>query len=245
MLPGAAFHGVHALDLYEANRNGSAQQESEDRCGLNHQQILHVGRSGARIQPEPRAERRHEENESEVPPFNVEPHGTDFHFRLDKRPADFSWGLATLEKAEKGEAVHLPAGAVELTAEEQSAEGTVVFDAPVRTRNGIIEQLTVEMEQGRIVHLSAEAGQQIFERYLTEGKGDVDRFGFFGFGLNPMLRHGFTQDDKVLGSVTVGFGDNEDKGGRNRASGHWWACMSGATVTIAGRQVLRDGNLLV
>ncbi len=173
------------------------------------------------------------------------PHGTDFHFRLDRRSADFSWGLATLEKAEKGEAVHLPAGAVELTADEQSAEGTVVFDPPVRTRDGTIEQLTVDMEQGRVVHLSAEAGQQIFERYLTEGNGDIDRFGFFGFGLNPGLRHGFTQDDKVLGSVTVGFGDNEDKGGRNRASGHWWACMSGAAVTIGGRLVLKDGNLLV
>ncbi len=173
------------------------------------------------------------------------PHGTDFHFRLDRRSADFSWGLATPEKAERGEAVHLPAGAVELTADEQSGEGTVVFDAPVRTRDGTIEQLIVEMEQGRIVHLSAETGQQVFERYLREGKGDVDRFGFFGFGLNPGLRHGFTQDDKVLGSVTVGFGDNEDKGGRNRASGHWWACMSGATVAIGRKQVLKEGKLLV
>ncbi len=173
------------------------------------------------------------------------PHGTDLRFKLDSRPVDFSYGLATPEKVEKGDVVFLPSGGVEVTVDEDSGIGTVVFDVPVRTQEGTMEQLTLEIEGGRITHVSAEANQDIFKRYLNEGKGDVDRFGFFGFGLNPKLRYGFTQDDKVLGSVEVGFGHNEDKGGRNRASGHWWACMSGAAVTIGGRLVLKDGNLLV
>ncbi|HLE64729.1 MAG TPA: aminopeptidase [Candidatus Bathyarchaeia archaeon] len=173
------------------------------------------------------------------------PHGTDFRFRLDSRPVDFSYGQATPEKVEKGDAVFLPSGGVGVTLDEGSGVGTVVFDLPVRTGEGTIEQLTLELEGGRVAHVSAERNQKVFERYLNEGKGEVDRFGFFGLGLNPNLRYGFTQDDKVLGSVEVNFGDNKDRGGKNNASDSWWACVSSATVTIDGTQVLKNGSLLV
>jgi len=52
---------------------------------------------------------------------------------------------------------------------------------------------------------------------LEEGNGDVNRFALFSLGLNTRLRHGFTQDGKVLGVVIMGFGDNESKGGKNKA----------------------------
>lgn len=172
-------------------------------------------------------------------------HGTDFRFKLDSRPVDYSYGLATAERAEKGDVVFLPAGGVGFTVNEASGVGTVVFDQPVRTREGIIEQLTLELESGRVAHFSAERNQKAFEHYLNEGKGDVDRFGFFGLGLNPSLRYGFTQDDKVLGGVEVNLGDNTSRGGKNDATGSWWACVSSAAMTIDGRQVLKDGNLLV
>ncbi len=178
------------------------------------------------------------------------PHGTDFQFRLDKRPVDFSYGLATEEKVEKGEVVFLPAGGMEVSADEESGEGTVVYDVPIHSWDGTIHQLSLGVARGRITHVSAEAGEEIFQRYL-QGEGDVDRFAFFGFGLNPKLRHGFTQDDKVLGGVTVGFGDNHEKSGKNRARGktprpsNWWASMKDATVTIDRRTVMKDGNLLV
>ena len=173
------------------------------------------------------------------------PHGTDFRFRLAKRPVDFSWGLATEEKAERGEAVHLPAGGAEVSVDEQSGHGTVVYDIPIRTGEGTADQLTLEVDDGRISHISAESGSAVFERYLAEGKGDVDRLAFFGLGLNPKLLPGFTQDDKVLGNVTIGFGDNIDKFGKNRASNHWWACMTRATVSINGEAVMENGNLAV
>ena len=173
------------------------------------------------------------------------PHGTDFRFKLDSRPVDFSYGLATPGKVEKGDAVFLPSGGVGVTVDEGSGAGTVVFDVPVRTREGTIEQLALELEGGRIAHVSAERNQKAFERYLNQGEGDVDRLGFFGLGLNPKLRYGFTQDDKVLGSVEINFGDNKGRGGKNNASAGWWACVSDATVTIGERLVLKDGNLLV
>lgn len=173
------------------------------------------------------------------------PHGTNFQFKLAKRPVDSSYGLAAPDKVDRGEVVFLPSGGVEVTVDEDSGKGTLVFDLPVRTGEGTIEQLALEIEDGRVAHVSAEANQHLFEKYLSGGNGDVDRFSFFGLGLNPRLRYGFTQDDKVLGSVEIGFGDNNDKGGRNKASGHWWACMSEATVRLDEHVVLENGKLLV
>jgi hypothetical protein len=68
---------------------------------------------------------------------------------------------------------------------------------------------------------------------------------FFGFGLNVGLRHGFTQDDTVLGSVTVEVGGNEDKRGKNRTLGnhHWWGSMTKATVGIDNKTLVTDSSL--
>jgi leucyl aminopeptidase (aminopeptidase T) len=173
------------------------------------------------------------------------PFGTDLRFRLDKRPPDYSYGLVTEEKAERGEVVFLPTGGIEVSAAEDSAEGRIVYDTVIRTGKGQVEDLTFQVEQGRIKQFSAKSGKEIFERYLREGTGDENRFAYFGFGLNPKLRHGFTQDDKVLGSTIVGLGHSGAKGGKNVASGTWWASMTRATVTISGQKIMEDGKLLV
>jgi len=173
------------------------------------------------------------------------PFGTDLKFRLDKRPPDYSYGLATEEKAERGEVVFLPTGGIEVSAAEDSAEGRIVYDPLIRTGKGQVEDLTFQVAQGRIKQFSARSGKETFERYLREGTGDENRFAYFGFGLNPRLRHGFTQDDKVLGSTIVGFGHSSAKGGKNIATGQWWASMTKATVTISGEKVMEDGKLLV
>ena len=173
------------------------------------------------------------------------PFGTDFRFRLDKRPYDYSYGLATEEKAERGEVVFLPTGGIEVSAAEDSAEGRIVYDPLIRAGKSQVEDLTFQVAQGRIKQFSARSGKEIFERYLREETGDENRFAYFGFGLNPKLRHGFTQDDKVLGSTIVGFGHSSAKGGKNVAGGTWWASMTKATVTIRGQKVMEDGKLLV
>jgi len=173
------------------------------------------------------------------------PGGTDIRFTLDRRPVEIGDGLATEEKAEKGIVTFLPAGGVEVSADESSADGTIVYDVPVRVEGGPIVGLTLRVKDGRIVEFTARKGRVIFERYLKEGRGDADRFAFFGFGLNPHLRHGYTQDDKVLGGVTVGFGDNEGKCGKNRADGQgWWASMTKPTVSIGDTLIMQDGLLL-
>jgi len=95
------------------------------------------------------------------------PFGTDLRFRFDKRPVDYSNGLATEEKAERGEVVFLPAGGVEVSASEDSAEGRIVYDTLIHSRRGQVQSLTLQVAQGRIKQVSAKSGKEIFERYLS------------------------------------------------------------------------------
>lgn len=175
------------------------------------------------------------------------PSGTSLEFALAKREGNRGDSIVSREDAAKGTLKFLPSGFVEVAPEENSANGLVVYDLPVAVGHGKhIEYLKMNLVDGKVVQYSAKKGVEFFENYMNSGHGDVDRFGFFGIGLNPDLRPGFTQDDKVLGGVTVGIGGNEDKGGKNRTVGnrHWWACMSRATVKFDGKNVLKDGRLM-
>jgi len=172
------------------------------------------------------------------------PFGTNLKFQLAAREPIVTDSIVTNEDAAKGVVKFLPSGCVEVAVDENSAEGVVVFDAPIPVRGGKkIKGLTLSFEHGKVVRYAAEAGIETFENYIKSGQGDIDKFGFFGLGLNPGLKHGFTQDDKVLGGVTIGIGGNEDKGGKNRTPGnrHWWASMTKASVKIDGKTVRKDG----
>jgi leucyl aminopeptidase (aminopeptidase T) len=173
------------------------------------------------------------------------PSGTELTFALDRRPVEVSDGMATKAKAKDSEVTFLPAGSVEVSVNEESAEGKVVYDAPVRIGNQTIQDLEIDLKDGDIHRHRAATGGDVFEQYLRGSGRDAGRFAFFGFGLNPKLRHGYTQDDKVLGGVTLGFGDNRTMGGRNQASQQWWASLTRAMVTVKGIKILDEGKLLV
>ncbi len=174
------------------------------------------------------------------------PLGTCLDFELTGRNVSRGDSIATEEDARRGIVKFLPSGFVEVAPDENSVEGTVVFDAPVlvggRKR---IEYLSLEFKQGKIIEYNAKKGVEAFENYLS-GRGDVDRFAFFGIGLNPGLKHGFTQDDKVLGGITIGIGGNEDKGGKNRTKGNnmWWASTTQGTLKIDGSFLLKSGHFV-
>ncbi|MDV3244422.1 MAG: aminopeptidase [Nitrososphaerales archaeon] len=172
------------------------------------------------------------------------PAGTDLQFGLDRRPVEYSDGLTGDEKTEKGLVTFLPSGGVEVSIDEGSAEGRIVYDLPIRVGGLIVRNLCLKVAGGRVTEFAAEGGREAFKEYLG-AEGDVDRLGFFGLGLNPNLRFGFTQDDKVLGGVTLGLGDNEKKGGKNRANGReWWGAISEASLTVGGIQLMRRGKFM-
>jgi len=97
------------------------------------------------------------------------------------------WDSIVGEKdATEGIVKFLPSGFVETAADEDSADGKVVFESPILVRGAKrIEGLTLEFKHGKLVEYSARVGAEVFRKYLGSAEGDVDRFGFFAIGLNP------------------------------------------------------------
>ncbi len=171
--------------------------------------------------------------------------GTDLRFKLDERPVEVSHGLVTDEESRNGRVVFLPAGAVGTTVDEESTEGIISFNHPIRRWNGTIERLKIRVNDGRVTEYAASRGADAFKEYLESNGPDANRFAFVGFGLNPMLKLGYTQDDKVLGSIELNFGENESRGGKNRGRGNFWGVASNASVTVCTRTVVKAGNLVI
>lgn len=173
------------------------------------------------------------------------PSGTHLEFKLANRNPNLGDSIVSSKDASDGIIKFLPSGFVEVAPNEDNANGIVVFNEPIRVRgNKRIEGLTMEFRNGEVIDYSAQAGINMFEGYLRSAQGDIKKFGFFGMGLNPGLKHGFTQDDKVLGGVTIGIGGNKDKGGNNETTGnrHWWASMTHATIQIDNETILKNGK---
>jgi leucyl aminopeptidase (aminopeptidase T) len=169
--------------------------------------------------------------------------GTQLDFELDSRPVGISDGISTEEIVEKGRLVFLPAGTIEVSVNEESAQGRIVYDTSVKLGNEMVQNLVIDLKDGRIQRYSATRGSDSLGRYLRTGGKEAGEFSFFGFGLNPNLRYGFTQDDKVLGSLTLGFGNNVSMDGKNSATDQWWASITGATVEVNGTTLMSEGNL--
>ncbi len=227
-----------------------ATQEKAETLGLNYEEWRRMMYDGcmtdySAVSERARALERLMRTDDEV--HVTTPHGTDFTFMLDNRPVDSFDGILTEDWVSEGRPGFLPAGGIEVSVDEESGKGRIVFDQPILSlvREGRIDRLALAVSGGRIVNCSASTQERAFERWLQEGKGDTGRLAFFGFGLNPNLRYGFTQDDKVLGGVTIGFGDNSDKKGKNKADRGFWASVTGATVAIGKKRVMKDGKLLV
>jgi leucyl aminopeptidase (aminopeptidase T) len=173
------------------------------------------------------------------------PGGTDLRLRLAGRVPEFSDGLATEKVAKDGGVVYLPPGFVGTTVDEKSAEGTVAYDSPIRFPEGTVEKLTLKLKSGRITSCDADSDIEVFGSVLRKTEGDVDRFSYFGIGLNPKMQLGFAQDDRVLGSVELNFGANQHRGGKNRGDRNWWGTVKRATIMVGGRKVMENGSMLV
>ncbi len=90
---------------------------------------------------------------------------------LDHRPLEISDGIATHQMALDGKITFLPAGSLEVSMDEESVEGRIVYDASVRLGNEVIENLVINVKNGRIFQFNATRGAKVLERYLEEVGG--------------------------------------------------------------------------
>jgi len=171
------------------------------------------------------------------------PGGTDIILPVKGRKAYASHGLFR----GKGMGGNLPTGEAYLAPLEQKSSGIVVVDGsmagigmvqkPIRiaVREGFAEEITGGEEAGRLIDLLGIHGRP--SRNVAE----------FGIGTNDKARITgiILEDEKVMGTIHIAFGDNVSMGGSVNVQSHLDGLVLSPTVWFDDRKVMEEGKLTV
>ncbi len=112
---------------------------------------------------------------------------------------------------------------------------------------GIPEKpVELTIEDGALVDATGEMGAELM-RQLTAAGPDGTRVAELGIGTNEkaILSGELLEDEKLLGTVHVAFGASAGIGGEIQVPVHLDCVVMKPTLTVDGREVIRDGQLLV
>ena len=172
------------------------------------------------------------------------PLGTDLTLPINGIRAISSTGLIR----EKGQGGNLPSGESFLMPEEGKSNGVLYIDASVATVGKIISQpIKVTIQNGFAVQFegAAEAAKlkSILSRFGSAGMAVAE----LGIGTNheATISGLILEDEKVLGTIHVAFGNNVGMGGSNNVGVHIDGVVTKPTVYIDDVLLMDDGKLLV
>jgi leucyl aminopeptidase (aminopeptidase T) len=171
------------------------------------------------------------------------PAGTDVVMPIAGRKAHASSGLFR----ETGQWGNLPTGEAYLAPLEGQSEGVVVVDGSMAGVGMVRQPIRIRVEAGYATEI--EGGEEAARlRALLEPHGQDGRnVAEFGIGTNDraQLTGVILEDEKVMGTIHIAFGDNKSMGGTVRVASHLDGLVKAPSVWLDDRQIMRDGTLLV
>jgi leucyl aminopeptidase (aminopeptidase T) len=168
--------------------------------------------------------------------------GTDVVFSIEGRTGLSDDGHI----ANPGTFGNLPAGEGFIAPVEGRTNGRLVFDGSVWPIGRLETPLTVEVVDGYATSFSGPAGEQ-FRSVLDKHGHEAFAVAELGIGTNEAatLTGNVLEDEKIIGTIHVAFGDNHSFGGTIRVSSHQDGVVLQPTADIDGTRLLEDGRLLV
>lgn len=171
------------------------------------------------------------------------PAGTDLTLSMAGRPAVLDTGIYT----DPGSFGNLPAGEAYIAPLEGIAEGVLVVDGSMAGVSALDAPIRIEVSQGRARSITGGRGAGELEAILAGLGDDARNLAELGIGTNGSARitgH-VLEDEKVLGTVHVALGANASFGGTVQVACHLDGILNRPSLWVDGRQVMRDGQLLV
>lgn len=169
------------------------------------------------------------------------PQGTDLTFTAEGRR-----GNALYCMVEPGQFSTVPTIEANVSPCENSAQGKIVADASVPYIGiGVLEEpIYCDVKDGFITAIKGGRQAKMLLQDLNS-KEDPNCFNVaeMGIGLNPHCHFcGFMlEDEGVRGAVHIGIGTSITLGGTVKAKTHYDLIMTGATIEVDGRVILKNG----
>ncbi len=168
--------------------------------------------------------------------------GTDVTFSIEGREGISDDGDIT----EPGGFGNLPAGEGFIAPLEGKTRGRIVFDGSIWPIGRLAVPLTVEIEEGYAASFSG-PDAEAFEAQISPYGREAYAVAELGIGTNERatLTGNVLEDEKILGTIHVAFGDNHSFGGTIRVSSHQDGIVLHPVVQIDGTLILENGVLQV
>jgi leucyl aminopeptidase (aminopeptidase T) len=144
-------------------------------------------------------------------------------------------------KIGKGEYGNLPAGEVSFSPVEGSANGIIVIDS---MEDYVKPGTKVLVFNGLVFGISDHDCKlaKIFEK--VKNSRNIAEFGI-GINKKAKLIGKILQDEKVLGTCHIAFGNNESYGGKVYSQVHLDCILKKPTIIIENKTIMKDGKFLI
>lgn len=150
-----------------------------------------------------------------------------------------------------GESEAYPAGYVDISPAEGSANGTVVFDGTLsytyasimESIGQILEPIVCRVKDGKVVEIDGGFQAKALEKNMKAGDMNASNFGETAIGFNPgaLPNTGvMLENERSAGVLMVGLGRNTHVLGKVESNFHFDATFLHGSLILDGRKVIED-----
>lgn len=166
--------------------------------------------------------------------------GTDVEIITEGR----EWWLDTGLLTKPGSFSNLPAGEIYIAPLEGRSSGVVIFDASFSGLGMLPQPITIEIEKGRAAKIKSDRGN--LARMLDAPGSRGRNLAELGIGTNDRAKitGNVLEDEKVMGTIHLAFGDNANFGGKVKVDVHLDGMVLKPTVEVDGKVIMKDGRLI-
>ncbi len=171
------------------------------------------------------------------------PAGTDVFFSIDGKKGHSDTGLVH----EPGAFSNLPAGEASVGPVAGKTNGKIVFERGMADLAKKDDFITFDVRDGYVARIKGNDGGVQLRRLLKYFGRPARNIAELGVGTNPKAKIvGLTlEDEKVLGTVHVAIGNNRSFGGTVDVPIHLDGIILKPTLTIDGKVIIDNGQVMV
>ncbi len=165
--------------------------------------------------------------------------GTDVEFYVKNR----KWLSDDGKKKKKGSVGNLPAGEIFIAPLENRTNGNLVVDASVGGLGKVDKDVAIKIKDGFIQSVAGGKIAREFKNILRKRLyGNVAELGI---GTNPKAKitGEVLEDEKVMGTCHIAFGNNKHFGGKIDVPFHVDVVIKNPTIYADNKLVMKDGSL--
>jgi len=170
--------------------------------------------------------------------------GTDLTLPISGIQAISSTGLLR----GKGMGGNLPSGESYMMPEEGKSNGFLIIDGSVASLGKISgDPITVKIEDGHATQFSGGPQAEQLQKSLAAFGQPGFNVAELGIGTNheAIITGDILEDEKVMGTIHIAFGNNISMGGTCNVGIHLDGVIKGATVFIDDYKLMDEGRLLI